>query len=46
MSTERIHMYTDVFESNTMANTNVNTNRFTVKQWEIEGEIPCPICEE
>ncbi|WP_046176241.1 ribbon-helix-helix protein, CopG family [Domibacillus indicus] len=22
----------------------VNTKRFTVKQWEVEGELPCPIC--
>ncbi|MER3115556.1 hypothetical protein ABQG70_20485, partial [Bacillus altitudinis] len=22
----------------------MNTRRFTVKQWEVNGELPCPIC--
>jgi antitoxin component of RelBE/YafQ-DinJ toxin-antitoxin module len=56
MNTERIQKYTKENETTApvvgqttdvvITNTNVNTNRFTVKQWEVEGEIPCPICEE
>jgi hypothetical protein len=42
-----------VVEMNTNVNTNVvkpttkaTTSRFSTKQWQINGELPCPICGE
>lgn len=43
----------DVVEANTQVNTienqkrsNTNTKRFTVKQYEVNGELPCPLCKQ
>lgn len=49
-------LYTNVYKTNHSvvdATTNVvkpttkaTTSRFTTKQWQVNGEIPCPICGE
>ncbi|WP_242303325.1 hypothetical protein [Bacillus cereus group sp. BfR-BA-01495] len=36
---------TNVVQKNTKKN-NSNTTRFTVKQWEVNDKLPCPICGE
>lgn len=36
---------TNVVKKNTRKN-NSNTTRFTVKQWEVNDKLPCPICGE
>lgn len=44
-NTDKHKVNTTVIKNNTKTNKS-NTNRFTTKQFEINGELPCPICGE
>lgn len=45
MNTNKYTKNTNVVDKNT-STSKANTKRFTVKQFEVNGELPCPICGE
>ncbi|TKI98158.1 hypothetical protein FC699_05345 [Bacillus wiedmannii] len=44
-SEDEVKTNTNAVKKNTRKN-NPNTTRFTVKQWEVNDKLPCPICGE